>query len=167
MKLIVGLGNPGKEYQQTRHNVGALVIDELKRRGVTGHLLKPETYMNRSGEAVSKQMAYYKLSFRDLIVIHDDADLPFGVFKMESGRGSAGHHGVQSIIDALGGEKEFTRLRIGISRPTFLDSDGNSMPSQRLEDWVLQRWSAEEEKKLESVIKDAADLIENKLAPNE
>lgn len=155
MKLIVGLGNPGKEYERTRHNVGALVVDELKRRGVTGHLLKPETYMNRSGEAVSKRMAYYKLSFRDLIVIHDDADLPFGVFKMEEGRGSAGHNGVQSIIEALGGQKGFLRLRIGIGRPISAE-----VP---LEDWVLGRWSADEAAQLGRVIEESADLIQKQL----
>ena len=163
MKLIVGLGNPGKEYERTRHNVGFLVIDELKRRVVSAHLLKPETYMNRSGEVVQKEMAYYKLSFDDLIVVHDDADLPFGSFKLESGRGSAGHNGVQSIIDALGGEKGFTRMRIGISRPTFLDADGNPVPHEGLEDWVLQRWSAEEEEKLKTIIKEATDAIENNI----
>ncbi len=166
MKLIVGLGNPGKEYEQTRHNVGVLVIEELERRGVNARLLKPKSFMNRSGEEVQKAVAYYKLPLSELIVVHDDADLPFGSFKMESGKGSAGHNGVQSIIDALGGEKGFLRLRIGISRPTFLDSNGNSVPSAGLEDWVLQRFSREEEKKLESVIKDAADAIENKLATN-
>src|SRR3989338_8033797 len=164
MKLVVGLGNPGKEYEQTRHNVGFLVIDELKRRGVSAHLLKPGTYMNRSGEAVKKEMAYYKFLLTDLIVVHDDADLPFGSFKLGVGRGSAGHNGVQSIIDALSGEKGFHRMRIGIGRPTFLDSDGNSVASIGLENWVLQRFSPEEEKKLAVVVKDAADAIENMLS---
>lgn len=164
MKLVVGLGNPGKEYEQTRHNVGFLVVDELKSRGVSAHLLKPQTYMNRSGEAVQQEMVYYKISLADLIVIHDDADIAFGSFKIERGRGSAGHNGVQSIIEALGGENGFTRLRVGIGRPTFLDSDGNSLPHQGLEDWVLRRFTAEEEKKLKKIIQEAADAIENQLA---
>ncbi|MEK7665935.1 MAG: aminoacyl-tRNA hydrolase [Patescibacteria group bacterium] len=155
MKLIVGLGNPGIEYERTRHNVGTLVIEELKRRGVKAHLLEPKSYMNRSGEEVQKAVAYYKLPLTELIVVHDDADLPFGSFKMEAGRGSAGHNGVQSIIDAFGGEKSFTRLRIGISRPT---------PSEiPLEDWVLGRWSADEVAQLNRVIEESADLIQNEL----
>lgn len=166
MKLIVGLGNPGREYEHTRHNVGVLVIEELERRGVKTYLLKPKTYMNRSGGAVQQELAFYKLGIEDLIVVHDDADLPFGSFKIESGRGSAGHNGVQSIIEAFSGEKGFMRVRIGIGRPTFLDSDGNSLPHQGLEDWVLQRFTAEEEKKLKIIIQEVADAIENQLAKN-
>jgi PTH1 family peptidyl-tRNA hydrolase len=136
VKLIVGLGNPGKEYEMTRHNLGFLVVDRLaqeigvslKQRKFTSLLqrgkirdervilMKPLTYMNLSGEAVKKACAYFRLALDDLIVIHDDLDLDFGRFKIKTGGGDAGHKGIRSIIDHLR-DDTFIRVRIGIGKP--------------------------------------------------
>lgn len=138
MKLIVGLGNPGKEYEKTRHNIGFMAVEDLRLKieGFSnwklsspleaeicrGHiasccedviLAKPQTFMNASGQSVKKLITNYKLLITDLLVIHDDLDLPLGTLRLTFGSGSAGHNGVQSIIDALG-TKDFWRLRIGI-----------------------------------------------------
>lgn len=136
MKLIVGLGNPGKEYLRTRHNAGFIVLDELqttfelpsftldrksnaeiskgtldKKRVV---LVKPQTYMNNSGVAVRALLNYYKLTPADLIVIHDDKDVPIGNFRMQSNRGAAGHNGIKSLFEHLG-TQDFLRLRVGVA----------------------------------------------------
>ncbi len=136
MYLIVGLGNPGREYADTRHNVGFMVIDRLcirldarltryQFKALTGEatyegqkllLVKPQTYMNLSGQAVSSLVRFYKLPLEHLLVIHDDLDLPPGSLRLRPGGGSAGQKGVQSIIDQLG-SSQFPRLRIGIGRP--------------------------------------------------
>ena len=137
MKLIVGLGNPGKEYEKTRHNIGFMVVDALAKelgfskwknakyargeacRGFVESccedvlLLKPNTFMNRSGEAVKKALHDLRLSTSDLLVVHDDIDLELGTLRLDFSAGSAGHNGVQSIIDTLA-TKEFWRLRVGI-----------------------------------------------------
>lgn len=138
MKLIIGLGNPGKDYQYTRHNVGFLALDfilqELETISCTSkfdakicevHLPKengapekvffvyPETYMNNSGKAVKQLLDFYKLEPKDILVIHDDIDLPLGTIKFTEASGSAGHNGVQSIIDSIG-THEFKRIRVGI-----------------------------------------------------
>ncbi|MBI2552006.1 aminoacyl-tRNA hydrolase [Candidatus Uhrbacteria bacterium] len=140
MKLIVGLGNPGKEYEKTRHNVGFLAVDGIARdlqfskwkmekkleaevcRGFIASccedviLAKPQTFMNNSGAAVKKLTVNYRLTTDDLLIVHDDLDLELGTLRLSYGSGSAGHNGVQSIIDALG-TKDFWRLRVGIGRP--------------------------------------------------
>lgn len=136
MKLVAGLGNPGKEYASTKHNLGFLAVDEIavragidltkkKFRGSYGEgflsgekliLLKPETYMNRSGEAVSEAAVFYNISPPDIIIIHDEMDLPSGTVRVKAGGGSAGHNGIRSIIDRLG-NPEFVRIRIGIGKP--------------------------------------------------
>lgn len=135
MKLIVGLGNPGSEYADTRHNIGYMILDKLakelgeesarwneqdKFQAVTARigdvlLVKPITFMNRSGEAVSAIMRFYKLSPADVWVIHDDIDLPMGKIRIREQGSSAGHNGVQSIINALG-TNNFVRYRLGIGR---------------------------------------------------
>ncbi|MEI7750012.1 MAG: aminoacyl-tRNA hydrolase [Candidatus Moraniibacteriota bacterium] len=138
MKIIVGLGNPGKEYERTRHNAGFLFLDFLKesqgfppfepssrwkgsvsaglRDGKKVLLLKPETFMNRSGESVSAIMSFFKIPVSDIVVVHDDLDIAAGSFKIGKGSGAAGHNGVSDLIEKLG-TKEFTRVRIGIGRP--------------------------------------------------
>ncbi|NTW75431.1 MAG: aminoacyl-tRNA hydrolase [Candidatus Moranbacteria bacterium] len=138
MKLIVGLGNPGKEYGGTRHNIGFMFLDFLREswnfepfqptpkwKGLTSAgmhdgektiLLKPETFMNRSGESVRSIMDFFKISVDDIIVIHDDLDIVPGTFKVAKGSGAAGHNGVADLIEKLGA-KDFTRIRIGIGRP--------------------------------------------------
>ncbi|MDD3190110.1 MAG: aminoacyl-tRNA hydrolase [Candidatus Pacebacteria bacterium] len=135
MKMIVGLGNPGKEYEKTRHNVGFMALDKITKIYDFGDfkteekfeaeisqgeiaaekifLIKPQTFMNSSGRTVQKMMNFYKAGIDDLIVIHDDLDIALGEFRTGSGSRSAGHKGVQSIIDFLD-SKDFKRIRVGI-----------------------------------------------------
>lgn len=160
MILIIGLGNPGKKFQKTRHNVGFQVIDKLAKIKRKGWILaKPQTFMNQSGKAVKKLIKTYcpnqamaKLS-ELLWVIHDDIDIPLGEFKISFGRGSAGHKGVQSIINELG-TKDFWRLRIGISP--------KSGKPQNVEKFVLQSFTKEEKKILKDVIKATVQEIEKR-----
>lgn len=134
--LVVGLGNPGEQYRETRHNIGFRVVDRLAARlGVvswqrrfdgefarfdsargTLMLLKPLTFMNLSGHSVRAAVHWYKLPLERLLVVHDDLDLPLGALRLRRGGSAAGHHGVESIIAALG-SRDFVRLRIGIGRP--------------------------------------------------
>lgn len=161
MKLIVGLGNPGNLYAHTRHNVGWMVIDELAQRwdGTwrrSGEaeiceirldtekvlLLKPLTYMNDSGRAVSPVMQFYKLGEEDLLVIQDDLDSPFGLLRLKGKGNHGGQNGVRDIIRLLG-YNGFSRLKIGISRPPVGWSVTN---------WVLSRWAKEEEQTLSQLV---------------
>lgn len=152
MKLIIGLGNPGKEYEHTRHNVGFDTIDlfadslgtSIEREGFKGlyektkyfdevvYLLKPQTFMNLSGESVRAIMDYFKIDVEDIIVIHDDMDFEPGNIKLKTSGSSAGHNGIKSIISNVG-TQDFKRIRIGIGKPTF-----NSV------DYVLGRPQGEE-----------------------
>ena len=114
MAIIVGLGNPGKKYSNTRHNVGFMIIDELAKENPHGFVLaKTETFMNLSGRAVRKIFQKHKSQSQNLIIIHDDIDIPVGEFRAQRGRGAAGHRGVQSIINELA-TKDFWRIRVGI-----------------------------------------------------
>ncbi len=184
MKLIIGLGNPGKKYEKTRHNVGFLAVNyiqqnpdsftdwqlkkKLKAEVATSKelniiLAKPQTFMNNSGKAIASLVSYFKLPTSDLIIIHDDFDLPLGTFKFELGRGSAGHKGVQSIIDALD-TKDFWRLRIGI-QPLILEAKlpAGSLASLKADSFVLKNFGKEEKKIIEEVIpKVARELYESK-----
>lgn len=163
MKLIVGLGNPGEKYKKCRHNTGFILVDkfagglDLKWEGnskfesevIVGKdyvLAKPQTFMNNSGRAVSKLVNFYKIDLKDLVVVHDDVDLPFGTTKKQFGAGPAGHHGVEDIIEKIA-SKEFWRIRVGIGKP----SDGN-IP---VEDFVLQDFNEEE---LKSIMELDVDL---------
>lgn len=134
--LIVGLGNPGRQYRETRHNVGFMTLDRLAARlnlvysrvqfralvidsryqGSRLLLAKPQTYMNESGQAVGALVKFYKIHLENLLVVHDDVDLPLGTLRIRPGGGSAGQKGVESIIDRLG-TQDFPRLRIGVNRP--------------------------------------------------
>jgi peptidyl-tRNA hydrolase, PTH1 family len=151
MKLIIGLGNPGKEYEKTRHNVGFILLDKYvdglglkweEHKDLKALIckkgeylfVKPTTFMNKSGQALTLVANYFKLSNNDIMVIHDEVDLPFGEIKRQLGSGAAGHHGVESIISELG-TKEIWRLRFGIGR----GKDGIEM-----EDYVLQSFTKEE-----------------------
>lgn len=136
MKLLVGLGNPGSEYERTRHNVGWMVLDEIARAagasidrqkfraelgeavidGVRTLLLKPQTYMNLSGEAVGPAARFYRIEPKDVVVIHDDLDLDFGRVQIKVGGGHGGHNGLRSLISHLG-SPDFVRIRVGIGRP--------------------------------------------------
>ena len=136
--LIVGLGNPGKQYEHTRHNVGEDFIDilankygiELKKEkkflgnygkvlafNTTLHLLKPDHYMNESGIAVKKTISFLNIPIDQILVVHDDLDLPFGNLKFKEMGGHGGHNGLRNIIDHLKGDSSFKRLRIGIGHP--------------------------------------------------
>jgi PTH1 family peptidyl-tRNA hydrolase len=175
MNLIVGLGNPGEKYNKTRHNIGFVVVDTLALKnnltwqeskkfkalmaeGANFILVKPQTYMNKSGEAVMKILNYYKLLPRtifglkknsdlsdNLIVIHDELDLPLGKYKLSVNSSSAGHNGVQSIIDYLK-TQNFKRLRIGISSQLR-----NKIPA---ENFVLQKFSDEEKNLFKKILPD-------------
>jgi PTH1 family peptidyl-tRNA hydrolase len=133
IKLIVGLGNPGRQYQNTRHNVGFLFLDELlnktggnwsndaKFHGLTATLdktllLKPGTFMNKSGLSVGKLARFYKISPEEILVVHDELDFNPGIVRLKKDGGHGGHNGLRDIIDHLG-SKDFYRLRIGIGRP--------------------------------------------------
>ena len=173
MKLIIGLGNPGNKYKKTRHNIGFMVIDEittnfqfpifnfksifnaeiskkiLKDEKII--LVKPQTFMNNSGRAVKAIIDYYKITTEDIIVIHDDIDLNLGEIKIQQNRSSAGHNGVQSIIDSIG-TKDFTRIRIGI-KPI------NQEISIDTEKFVLQKFIKEEKEIIQETIERAAALV--------
>ncbi|OGL99470.1 aminoacyl-tRNA hydrolase [Candidatus Uhrbacteria bacterium RIFOXYB2_FULL_45_11] len=172
MHLIVGLGNPGKKYERTRHNVGFLVVDELARqlnatfKNKTSFeaevaevdnmtLLKPQTFMNVSGRAVKSYLTKHKCTAADVLVIYDDADIPFGVVKFKQGGSSAGHNGMQSIIDQFEKGTSVARIRIGIGRPVHID-----VP---LDVFVLQKWTNEEEKKIPEMIKTAIEKVNEHL----
>ena len=170
MKIVVGLGNPGKQYEGTRHNVGWMVIDRLAQRaGLTGHaksrdaaatmrgrykgldlvLIKPMTYMNESGLAVRKALARERTPLEDLLVVYDDFDLPLGKLRMRE-QGSAGtHNGMRSIVDELNTQK-FARLRVGIGEP-----------SDHAIKHVLTRFAADERRVLDEVLEAAADAVED------
>ncbi len=170
MKLIVGLGNPGKEYTYSRHNIGFMVINRLakahdiilqkksfKSRWETGKisrhkviLAKPHTFMNLSGEAVNAFSRFYKIVPKDIIVIHDDIDINFGSLKIKTKGGSGGHQGINSIITHLK-EDNFIRVRVGVGRP-FSDLD----PS----DFVLHPFHEKEKKELKEVITQAQNCVE-------
>lgn len=162
MYLIVGLGNPGSDYARTRHNVGFLFVDYLAERhglsfaaskwqaqvasaklwGSSLVLVKPETFMNRSGMAVARIAAYYKVAPEHIVVIHDDLDMPAGRVKILADRGAGGHNGIRSLISQLGA-KDFPRIKVGIGRPPQ-----NGMP---VEKYVLANFSSEEADRVQAV----------------
>ena len=165
MYLIVGLGNIGEKYQNTRHNVGFLVVDFMTKNLNTtsinnsnfqstllkaGYNLfsKPTTYMNNSGMAVQAIKEYYKLEIEDIIVIHDDIDLPFGTVKFKIGGGHGGHNGLRSIDAHIG--KEYIRVRIGVGKPHDKADVAN---------YVLNNFSKEELNKLPDIIKHTINAI--------
>jgi len=158
MILIVGLGNPGKKYQNTRHNIGSRTIDELESLNLKDVVLaKPRTFMNNSGQAVKSLIQTYftnntmVLLSKYFWIAHDDIDLPLGKIKISKGRGSAGHKGIESIIKELG-TKNFVRFRIGICPKT-----GKPKNPER---FVLQNFNKEEEKIVKEAIKKTAAAIE-------
>jgi PTH1 family peptidyl-tRNA hydrolase len=169
MRLIVGLGNPGPQYENTRHNAGFMLVDKLAgefgisviknkfdvlygQGAIEGHkvmLAKPMAFMNRSGWPVQKLAAYFKINSKDLMVVHDDIDLAFGRLKIKEKGGHGGHKGLQSIMNAFG-EDEFVRLRIGIGR----SEEGGSVS-----DHVLGPFFGDEAKQLDSVLTGARDAV--------
>jgi peptidyl-tRNA hydrolase, PTH1 family len=167
--LVAGLGNPGREYERTRHNVGWMVVDEVARRyegsfrsKFAGQLaevrdeerrlalLKPETYMNVSGRSVSSATRFFKVDPGSLLIVHDDVDLESGRLQARLGGGLAGHNGLRSIADALG-TQDFLRLRIGVGRPPR----GDRRP---VADYVLSPFEPEVD--VEELVSRAADAVE-------
>ena len=149
MLLIVGLGNPGKKYQGTRHNIGHMFIDAFPQEN--GFIVKKtDAFMNGSGKAVKGLIQKSKVKNQNLIVAHDDIDIPIGEFKIQRGRGAAGHKGVQSVIDSLG-TKDFWRVRIGIC-----PKEGKP---KNVEKFVLQKFTKDEEKILEKVLTEVIKAI--------
>jgi len=159
MKLIVGLGNPGKEYKNNRHNVGYLIVDQITKSQISNlksqiqnsklKILKPSNFMNNSGEDVKKEANYYKIEPENIFVIHDDLDLEFGTVRVSFGSTSAGHNGAQSVIDQLK-TNDFWRIRVGIGRPPL------NIPPEK---YVLQDFKSEEQKHLEKIIDQSAKIV--------
>lgn len=172
-KLIVGLGNWPKEYEHTKHNAGFIAVDELKNhwqlkdfeeekkfegyttKGIINEkeviLLKPKTLMNNSGVAVKEIANFYKILPEDIIVLHDDSDIEFGKVKISKGKSSGGHKGVESIIQNFG-TKDFTRIRIGVR--------SEKEKGKKAEEFVLKNFSAQELKKLKTIIKEIIKEVE-------
>ena len=164
IKLIVGLGNPGPRYQNTRHNAGFLLLDELSRRHAlsfrkvkqaeevrwnTLRLVKPLTFMNASGNAVQSYVTKQGLLPAEILVVHDDLDMPLGRLRFKTGGGAGGQRGVADIRAKIGAD--FHRLKIGISRPP---------EGWKVENWVLSRFREDERDLLREVIRHAADGVE-------
>lgn len=168
MKLVVGLGNPGARYAETRHNVGYLVVDRLlgasdgaaafssgfegryatvRFSGVEALLLEPETYMNRSGRAVHAAAEHHAIAAEDMVVVHDDVDLDFGTVRVKHGGGSGGHRGLESCFAELG-TRDFDRIRVGVGRPEGDES---------MTDYVLGPFDAAQRGVLDDVVRLAAD----------
>lgn len=177
MKLIVGLGNTGGEYEQTRHNIGFEVVEKIAfgqqekvgfkedkkletqiakvvLDGEKAFLAKPLTYMNLSGRAVAKIINYYNLKVSDLVVIHDDLDLKLGQIQIKSGGGAGGHHGLESIVESLG-TKDFIRIRLGIGKM----KEKKVMTKNQGVKYVLQRFNAVEKKVIEESIMVAVEAV--------
>lgn len=170
MHLVLGLGNPGPKYAGTRHNVGFLVVDRLADRwrapldtekfqsvlgkgrfdGATVVLAKPQTYMNRSGQAAATLRGFYKIPDEQIVVIHDDVDLPFGTVRVKRDGGHGGHNGLRDLKQRLG-SGDFRRVRVGVSRPP---------PRWDTADYVLSSWSAEQQEHLDEVVDGAAEAVE-------
>jgi PTH1 family peptidyl-tRNA hydrolase len=166
--LVVGLGNPGERYARTRHNAGAMVVDELLERAdaklkshKSGNLIaevtlagervvlaRPTTYMNESGRPVRELARWYKIPPESIIVVHDEIDVPFGEIRVKVGGGTAGHNGLSSIVNHLS-TKDFTRVRVGVGRPR-----GEGV------EHVLGEFSGAQRKELPHVIDRAADAVE-------
>jgi PTH1 family peptidyl-tRNA hydrolase len=173
-RLVVGLGNPGEAYRRTRHNIGFMAVDHIadefsislaKKKfdliygqgtieGIPVVLAKPQSYMNLSGPPTRRIADYFRISSRDILVIHDDIDLAFERIKIKAKGGDGGHNGVRSVMDAFGGN-EFTRLRIGVGRGR------DDAPGERetVVGHVLGRFSPEEDRRLSQVLATALDAV--------
>ncbi len=175
IQLIVGLGNPGSEYEPTRHNAGFWFVDDLARRcrgdfraeprfhsevtrcRIDGHecrLQKPLTFMNRSGQAVGALMRFFKIPVEQILVVHDELDLSPGTVRLKKGGGHGGHNGLRDLISHLGG-KDFYRLRIGIGHPGHRD---------QVVDYVLKKPSSDDRRLIEDAIYDALDVMPDVVA---
>ena len=169
--LVVGLGNPGGQYENTRHNAGFLTADELARRGrfaiqrlkfkaltaaveISGQgvlMMKPTTFMNLSGEAVGEAARFYKIPPDHVLVISDDVSLPLGKLRIRTGGSAGGHNGLKSIIQHLGAD-QFPRVKVGVGEKPHPDYD--------MADWVLGKFQGEDKKVMDEAVKRAADAVE-------
>lgn len=174
MKILCGLGNPGAQYEQNRHNIGFLVLDALAARwklsfssnkfdaelasgsfaGDKVLLLKPQTFMNRSGQSLGGAARFYKVPATDVMVIHDELDLPFAKLQLKQGGGSGGHNGLNSIRESWG-EEQYVRLRFGIGKPTGPGA------KERVVGHVLGDFSSEERPALPELIGKSCDIAES------
>lgn len=170
MRFVAGLGNPGSKYEGTRHNAGFLVVDELARRwgaslssdrfgnfsgasilrNTKTQFAKPQKFMNRSGGPLQGLVSYYNGTIEDLVVVHDEVDLPFGVIKIKAGGGHGGHNGLRDIHKHMGGNS-YLRVRFGVGRPP---------EGWDTADYVLGRWTGSEKNDLDAVVSKAADAVE-------
>lgn len=176
MKLIVGLGNPGEKYDNTRHNLGFAAVEELRKKLKAPEwgedkkfksaisklssdiiLVRPLTYMNQSGRSVASLRNFYKVEDGDICIVHDELDLPTGHLKMRLGGAAAGHHGVESIINSLGTDK-FIRLRLGIGTVESLQGERKSK-SFNAEHFVLDPFSPKEKSEVKSMLKKAIEIL--------
>jgi PTH1 family peptidyl-tRNA hydrolase len=171
--LIAGLGNPGRQYRENRHNIGFMAVDRLaekygvrlgrvQQKAITGEgrikdysviLVKPQTYMNLSGDSVGPLVNYYKVPLENVLVVYDEIDLPFGVLRLRSQGGSGGHNGMKSLIQHLG--NDFPRLRLGVGRPS-----GRMPPAA----YVLQDFGKDEQPVLLELLDSAVETIETILS---
>ena len=180
MLLVVGLGNPGREHEGQRHNIGFVVTSELRARwglpdfkskwsalttrgeaggsgsGRSVAILQPQTYMNRSGDAAAPAAAFYGVAPADVLVVHDELDLPFGEVRIKVGGGHAGHNGLRSIIQRLG-TPDFVRVRVGIGRPPPRPTGAEGDAASSVSTWVLSRFDAAERAALSEVVGRAAE----------
>ncbi|NOJ94247.1 aminoacyl-tRNA hydrolase [Corallococcus sp. CA049B] len=174
MKLICGLGNPGREYERHRHNVGFMVVDALLSRaraeltqdkfqarvgqGSLGGerilFVEPQTFMNLSGRSVAEAARFYKVAVQDVLVVHDELDLPFGRLQLKAGGGAGGHNGLKSMVQCLG-EDAFIRVRVGIGKPEGPNA------KERVAGYVLSNFDDGERRQLEELIGRAADMAES------
>jgi PTH1 family peptidyl-tRNA hydrolase len=173
MKLICGLGNPGREYERHRHNIGFMVVEALLPRakaelnqekfqarvgqGTLGGerilFVEPQTYMNLSGRSLAEAARFYKVAVEDILVIHDELDLPFGRLQLKAGGGAGGHNGIKSSVQSLGADG-FIRLRFGIGKPEGPNA------KERVAGYVLSNFDDGERRQLEEHIGRAVDMAE-------
>ena len=166
MYLFVGLGNPGSEYELTRHNIGFLLMDAManrfgasnwksEKKGLTTKiksdimLVKPQTYMNLSGECVQPLMSFYKIPPENIVVCHDEVDIPYGRLKLQNDRSPGGHNGIKDIHNKIG--SNYKRLRMGVGRP--------SIPQMKVVDYVLQNFNPKEMEVMPEFLDNSIDVL--------
>lgn len=178
MKLVVGLGNPGDKYIKTRHNLGFMVVEEYAKKHLPAKyewekdkkfkaevikltpiwLVKPQTFMNNSGLCVAGLVEYFKIPLEDLIIIHDELDLPLGKIKVRLGGAAAGHHGVESIMGSLNNDK-FVRIRLGIGNLRTLGAEHKKV-KVNTDKFVTEGFKSDEKSKVKHMLKQAVSALE-------
>lgn len=182
VRLIAGLGNPGPQYEKTRHNLGFMLADALYAsaaeksaagawRERTGALVsevrsgaerlllvKPQTYMNRSGEPLVQVMQFYKVTPAEIVVLHDEVDLPLGALRIKQGGGDGGHNGIKSVVQSLG-TSDFVRFRLGVGRPV-LPAGSEAAQADGVANWVLGRFAQEEQPSVKELLTRATLALE-------